>query len=529
LIRRLLDEWLMASAAASTSGSEKAYASYLTLLHSQGLVQTDADTERFLRVLLELCVDRCPPTGSVAGVEDAENQRLSYTAIDALGKLVVVLIKYSDPSTRVPLLGKILSIVASAIMRESAASGGLFDSRPYFRLLLDLIQDLNVPEQVDGQVTSNVAVLAQFASCLHAVSPSRVPAFAFGWLHLLCHPQFLPHMLMSKGRKGWPLLQRLVVDLLRYLEPQLRTAELTDALRLMYKGALRLLLVLLHDFPEFLVDYHFCLCDALPPLCVQMRNLVLSAFPRHMRLPDPFTPNLKVDLLSEISVAPSLLSDFTTALAGARLNDDLDAFLKTQRPTTFCRDLPARLRLPAEEWRVAGTTWNVPAINALVLYLGVRDLAVYKSQAAIMQSAPKDIFHALAAGLPPEGRYHFLNAIANQLRYPNSHTHYFSYLLLYLFAQAESETVREQITRVLLERLIVHRPHPWGLLITFIELIKNARYNFWGRAFTRCAPDIERLFESVARSCMTPTMAVGPLLHRDVEGGLERGTSGGKE
>jgi hypothetical protein len=27
-----------------------------------------------------------------------------------------------------------------------------------------------------------------------------------------------------------------------------------------------------------------------------------------------------------------------------------------------------------------------------------------------------------------------------------------------------------QITRVLLERLIVNRPHPWGLLITFIEV-----------------------------------------------------------
>ena len=30
---------------------------------------------------------------------------------------------------------------------------------------------------------------------------------------------------------------------------------------------------------------------------------------------------------------------------------------------------------------------------------------------------------------------------------------------------------------MLLERLIVHRPHPWGLLITFIELIKNPRYD----------------------------------------------------
>ena len=45
------------------------------------------------------------------------------------------------------------------------------------------------------------------------------------------------------------------------------------------------------------------------------------------------------------------------------------------------------------------------------------------------------------------GRYLFLNAIANQLRYPNSHTHYFSCVLLYLFAEANTEAIQEQITR----------------------------------------------------------------------------------
>ena len=46
--------------------------------------------------------------------------------------------------------------------------------------------------------------------------------------------------------------------------------------------------------------------------------------------------------------------------------------------------------------------------------------------------------------------------------------------------------------RVLLERLIVNRPHPWGLLITFIELIKNHNYNFWKHDFVHCAPEIEK-------------------------------------
>ena len=59
---------------------------------------------------------------------------------------------------------------------------------------------------------------------------------------------------------------------------------------------LRVLLVLLHDFPEFLCEYHFELCNMVPPSCIQMRNLILSAFPRNMTLPDPFTPNLKVRL-----------------------------------------------------------------------------------------------------------------------------------------------------------------------------------------------------------------------------------------
>ena len=54
------------------------------------------------------------------------------------------------------------------------------------------------------------------------------------------------------------------------------------------------------------------------------------------------------------------------------------------------------------------------------------------------------------------------------------------------------------LCRVLLERLIVNRPHPWGLLVTFIELIKNPNYNFWHHDFVRCAPEIEKY---VLRSC----------------------------
>lgn len=45
---------------------------------------------------------------------------------------------------------------------------------------------------------------------------------------------------------------------------------------------------------------------------------------------------------------------------------------------------------------------------------------------------------------------------------------------------------------MLVERLIVNRPHPWGLLITFIELIKNPVYKFWDHEFVHCAPEMTR-------------------------------------
>nr|BAJ93503.1 predicted protein [Hordeum vulgare subsp. vulgare] len=302
------------------------------------------------------------------------------------------------------------------------------------------------------------------------------------------------------------------------MEPYLRTADLLEPVHLMYKGTMRVLLVLLHDFPEFLCDYHFSFCDVIPSSCIQMRNVILSAFPRNMRLPDPSTPNLKIDLLAEISVPPRIMSDVDGALKSKHMKTDVDEYLKRPEGSSFLSDLKQKLLLPQNEANVAGTRYNVPLMNSLVLYIGiqaVQQLQVNKANASAasgqqINHSTMDIFQIetateffkyLVTNLDTEGRYLFLNAIANQLRYPNSHTHYFSFIILYLFAEATQEHIQEQVTRVLLERLIVNRPHPWGLLITFIELIKNPRYNFWNRSFTHCAPEIKQLFESVAKSC----------------------------
>lgn len=311
----------------------------------------------------------------------------------------------------------------------------------------------------------------------------------------------MPKLLNAEGHKGWPFYQRLTIDLFRYMAPFLRAREFSDAVRLLYRGTLRVLLILLHDFPEFLCCYHFSFMDVIPSQCVQLRNLVLSAFPIGMKLPDPFSLNVNTALLPEMQQPPQILSDFTSSLLHGYLKADLDLYLKTRGPSTFLVSI--RNRVSISQLDSSGLKYVVQMINSLVLYVGMHAISLLTNATPlqIMPSAAIDIFQQLSTDMDTEGRYFFLCAIANHLRYPNSHTNFFSNLMLYLFAEAKQEIVQEQITRVLLERLIVNRPHPHGLLVTFIELIRNPRFNFWEHTrFIRCSPEIEKLFTSVAKS-----------------------------
>lgn len=65
-----------------------------------------------------------------------------------------------------------------------------------------------------------------------------------------------------------------------------------------------------------------------------MKNLILSAFPRNMRLPDPFTPNLKVDILKEISMAPKISADFECLIQPTsfkKVNNNKNIILKKRK------------------------------------------------------------------------------------------------------------------------------------------------------------------------------------------------------
>lgn len=505
-IMKLFDRW---ARLLEEAPQEKVHAPFVTELQQAGFLKGDDMTERFLRIMIQLAVQHCLRSEAAAAANlppgAPRPTALSFIAVDAAVRLFVCLITQhgGGPS----LFTKVLGILATVLQRDSDERGGAFNGRPYFRMCVGFLAELSPADPATDD--AGVQYLQAMAAFLYATRALKVPAFAFPWLQLVADKRLMPRLLAAPGHRGWGSYLQLVLVQLRFLEPFLRNAELTDAVRLLYKGTLRVLLLLLHDFPELLCEFHFHLCDVIPPSCIQMRNLVLSAFPRAMRLPDPFTPNLKVDLLPEIASPPRFVPA-PDALLPAPLRAEVDAYLAAQGPPNFLMGLRSRLTLSPSDALVCGTKYNVPLINALAFYVGIRavEAAAPKPGTSPAMATPHmELFQHLLRDLDTEGRYLFINALANHLRFPNAHTHYFSCALLFLFTEAGSELIQEQITRVLLERLIVNRPHPWGLLITFIELIKNPRYSFWSHAFTRVAPEIERLFESVARSCMGPQVA----------------------
>lgn len=532
---RLLREWVTIY---QTGQIVKMFPVFVQQMTAHGILKTDDLVTRFFRLSTEMCVESCYRLLATQpnGLNSLELRNKCYETLDAFTMLIVLLIKNSgsssssnltpEPAAKINLLSKILSIIANVAIKDQENRQADFQHLAYYRILILLFIELNLSPPMLGlppqsfnnfnQLSTNVDVLAEnvqfqvlneFTKTLRTLRPSRVPSFAFAWLDFLSHRLFVEKCLYGYPTnkppgsvyKGWALYAQLLIDLIKFEAPFLRNVELPPSVDLLYKGTLKMFLVLLHDFPEFLCEYCYSLCDVIPCNAIQLRNLVLSAFPRKMRLPDPFTPNLKIDSLPEMNSPPKTGALQTNLVNSVAFKDELDSYLRSRTPVSFLNNLPNYLRLQNQYLISLGGSsamnLNVPLMNALVLYVGQSAITALPrgiSMAMLAGTAHMEIFQHLATSLDTEGRYLFLNAIANQLRYPNSHTHYFSTALLYLFAAAPSEQIQEQITRVLVERLIIMRPHPWGLLVTFIELIKNPLFKFWKHEFVRCAPEIEK-------------------------------------
>jgi CCR4-NOT transcription complex subunit 1 len=204
----------------------------------------------------------------------------------------------------------------------------------------------------------------------------------------------------------------------------------------------------------------------------------------------PFSPNFSWDK-PELSLVPAVNVDFNSALNAGVLMA-VDSYLDTRMPHELPMVLPQALK--AAE---SGPGY-VTAINALVVYVGMRDcIAVCVDRRVPLAQCPAlEIYRQLLRALDVEGRFLVLHAMVDSLRFPNAHTHFFTGVLQVLFLEPDAGlSLQEQIARILLERLVASLPHPWGVIHTFVELVQN--HSLLTKPFAQGVPEIERVYRSL--------------------------------
>ncbi|XP_052864292.1 CCR4-NOT transcription complex subunit 1 [Anopheles cruzii] len=253
----LLKDWFgIATSPSSCRDPLKGFSVFVTKMNMHGILKGDEPLTRFFRFATQYCIELTIRTNMV---EQGSKSNV-FKFIDAYVRLIALLVKHSgesgNTSTKLNLLNKILGIVVGTLLQDQEARTTAFQQAGYHRIFIMLFLELTAHDPVLENIS--LSVITAFCHTFHLLRPATAPGFCYSWLELISHRVFIGRILaMIPQQKGWPMYSQLLIDLFKYLAPFLRNAELAKPVHHLYKGTLRVLLVLLHDFPEFLCDYHF--------------------------------------------------------------------------------------------------------------------------------------------------------------------------------------------------------------------------------------------------------------------------------
>ncbi|OAF72114.1 hypothetical protein A3Q56_00109 [Intoshia linei] len=369
---------------------------------------------------------------------------------------------------------------------------------PFQRIINNLILELYAPTVIDGSVYSQLSTLICNFLCF--LSPKNICKFLFSWLNLISNRILIQYSIGPEStEKSRTAYNELIMTWLTFFMPFLDTLEINSTVSSLYKATGRIFKMLYNDYPEFLLQNHLIYCDTIPLNCVNLRNIILCAKPKDMFLSDAPCDNFTIFLLEQFNQPPICSISVDTLILKEEFKTDLNFYLKNRRPSTFLADVINYIQIPKDSFK----KYSAPLITGLILYVARYALAKLKEQNqspsvdTIQPSSYIDIFLYLSIKLDSEGRYIYLTSIANQLRYPNTHTHYFTCVILYLFGHTATAHIQEQIIRVLLERLICCNPPPFGCRVTFEQILKDKKFNFWNLKFAKFNPKFTKLIKTI--------------------------------
>ncbi|KUJ20497.1 Not1-domain-containing protein [Mollisia scopiformis] len=489
------------------NASDKASLEFISQMYNRQVINNRDDLCLFLRLSIESSIDRFEQHIQHNGsINDA------YIPIDSLAKLIAMLVKGREQEGEVKAdkaayLKSISSLVVLILNHHHVTRGELFNQKVFFRLLSTMLCEFSMSADHFSD-SENQDIMLVFAHVFLQTRPAYFPGFLFGWLSLVSHRNFLPVLLRLPDQLGWGPCAELVEGLTSFTGNLLKPLQIQGHTKEVYRGVLKFLLMLQHDFPDFLAANHSQLGNNIPNHCVQLHNLILTANPASYKMPDPLQPGLKIDRVEEIRVSPANMNDVEIPLRQTGLFDVINQAFETGASEHAVAQIAHAIQ--RRKTRQSGLGFvpisvDLNLMEALVVYIGVQSIARAEQKGAptfVPGSPDAVLLSMLVHELNPEARYFLISSIINQLRFPSTHTHYFSQALLGFFGSdvndPEELDIRQQVTRILLERLLGQWPHPWGLIVTVQELVKNDQLMFFELPFIKSSPDIQERFMALA-------------------------------
>jgi len=480
--------------------SEKSLAAFINQLEARKVISSEQDLVSWCRV----CID-----ASVEGYEREETSPFgiidhAYIHVDAFTKLIASLVTFQTfdqdkNEDKNQYLEQILCFVVLILNHHHGNRRERFNPRVFYRLMSSLMIELNDNKTQLGEAWEGVPVV--LAKTLLALQPQLFPGFTFAWISLIGHRSFIIPIMRTSAPEGQKLYAELIGTLFNYVGEISHAIEISPLVQDIYRATIRLVALLQHDYPDFLVSHHVVLHGAVPMNVVQLNNLVAYASPATIaEFPDPFNPGLKINRLEAIHQHPDVAIDVWEILSNAGLRETFDKIMSSK--DAKAEDVETILgRLQSEPYAK-----RVLTVNALMVAIGM--VATGASSTFSSSSISARFVERLLTDSEPETRYHLVSAMANQLRFPNTHMNWYSTALLHYFTST-GEDVQQQLLRVLVERLLVNRPYPWGVLVTVLELVKNAHYNVFEQPWLKAAPDVERMLANIAAMQETRSPSLG--------------------
>lgn len=344
-----------------------------------------------------------------------------------------------------------------------------FDMIPYYDSLITLINSIN----------NDFKYICNFADLLHNLRPLKMPSFTFVWIQIATERHFVSTLL--NDQKGWDKMATILADFTASLI-YASDKHVREVFNMLYKSLLRFILVLDHDFPDFLVSFAPEFVSIVPSSFVQLHNIILHGTPSTLQI-TPFNPKhiLKTPGIEEFLKMPqpskNLVEKFkfdevikSTSKSKSNNNGYFEQFKK---------------ELENKSSYMLMSAFVVYATNSLLPDISAQQIMNPNFEALQLNQIICDI----ARSLRPDAAMLFLNAVVDMVRYPCRSTLFFmrTSLVILRTPAAKDGAIQcdELLVRIILERASTHPPYPWGFKILVKMMLSDSQLSIFEKPYIK--------------------------------------------